>query len=120
MSGDGPDNAYRNAAMALLDMGYAISYSDETLRTLTTDFRKAAKGYGLLGAPIYVKVNVSVSNTEPASVTYRGRYKLSEGAALGDDERPVVKRGASGSPAHSAWNELELAASSYPGGEISQ
>ena len=112
---DDPDAAYRTAARALLDMGYSLAQSDETLRTVTTEYREAERGVGILGAPMQVKVSFVVSDATPASVTYRATYKSS---SLGDDEMPVVKRGMGGSPSMNAWEELETAAASYPGGTV--
>ena len=112
---DEPDAAYRNAARALLDMGYAVAQSDEVLRTVTTDYRQTEKGVGVLNAPLEMKVVLVVSDETPATIVYRGTYRSS---SLGDEEMPVLKRGMSGSPSMNAWNELETAARSYPDGAV--
>lgn len=112
---DDPDAAYRNAAQGLLDLGYALSQSDETLRTVTTEYRQAEKGIGVMNAPQHVRVSIVVREATPTTVTYRATFKSS---TFDDEESPVVKRGMGGSPAMNAWEELETAAASYPGGTV--
>ena len=112
---DDPDTAYRNAARALLDMGYPMVQSDAVLRTATTDYRETKKGVGLLNAPMEMRIVLVVSDATPATVAYRATFKSS---SLPGGEMPVVKRGQGGSPSMNAWNELETAAASYPGGTV--
>lgn len=110
---DAPAEAYRKAARSLLEKGYAIAQSDETLLTFTTEYRRAKRGVGLLNAPLHVKVSISISGDTVGVVTYRGLFRSS---SIGDDEFPVVMRGMAGSPAMNAWDELIHAAEAYPGG----
>jgi len=118
---DAPDDAYRRTAQLLQKQGYSFSNTDETLLSLTTEWKSYA-GNNRMKVSAYVEEDDSAS----AKVTFKGTSRLGynvgqaiAGEAAAEDAGSVVEnRGQSGSPMQEAFTELNGLARSYPDGEV--
>ena len=107
------DASYKSFAQHLLQDGYSIKYSDETLHTLTTSYKNASKK----GTDISTDVSISAAffeDGESTKIIIRGTGK--QGFIIGGADLGILTishTGMSGSLARVAWDEMLSISQSY-------
>jgi len=112
---DAPKDAYQKTARILQREGYTLSNTDETLLTLTTDW----KNYQGTGGEMRVTAIVD-EREQGAKVTLQGKQLVRIGGGqFGDSAGSEIQNsGQSGSPMLKAFKELGKLASQYESAEI--
>lgn len=103
------DEAYSDIGSYLINQGYSIENTSPEFFSLSTDYKSAPEGYGLMRADVNVSISASVSSLEDGSaIILNARVDN----ALADESR-VEQKGQSGSVMRIAWDELYRVAKSY-------
>ena len=112
---DAPKDAYQKTARILQREGYTLSNTDETLLTLTTDW----KNYQGTSGEMRVTAIVD-ERDEGATVTLRGKnvLRISGGEFAESAGSEIQNTGQPESPMQNSFKELERLASQYESAEI--
>jgi hypothetical protein len=100
-----PEQAYKQLAMALQESGYSIASSDATLQSITTSGRQYKN--------IAVVLNTSVKGDSTAVIVLKGNFRLADFTPSA-----IEYRGANGSPAMRAWEQMEGVAKALPSSKV--
>lgn len=103
------ESAYLHTAQILQNRGYTFRSTDETLKSLSTDFRGVSQRWGVDNT--FVRIGTHIQGNSNSKIIVRGWYKTLENE---DSEtgQTVTKFGQNGSPTRNAWKELFQVASS--------
>jgi hypothetical protein len=103
------DEAYKKVAQTLQNSGYTFRSTDETLKSISTDFRGVSQRWGVDNT--FVRIGTSVQDDSNSKILVRGWYKTLENEDT-ESGQTIKKFGQNGSPARDAWKELYQLASS--------
>ncbi len=103
------ETAYIKLAQTLQNRGYTFRSTDETLKSISTEFRGVSQRWGV--DDTFVRIGANVQGESNTTITVRGWFKNIEinGSETG---QTVKKFGQNGSPARNAWKEMYQVASS--------
>jgi hypothetical protein len=102
-------SAYKKVARILQNRGYTFRSTDETLKSISTEFRGISQRYGVDNT--FVRIGANVQGESNSKVSIRGWYKtfVNEDTETG---QTVKKFGQNGSPTRKAWKEIYQVAKS--------
>ena len=95
--------AYRTVAQILLNRGYTFHSTDETLKSISTEFKGISQRWGV--DYTFVRIGVNIQGESNAKAIVRGWYKTIENKSDETGQR-IRKYGQNGSPVRDAWLEL--------------
>lgn len=103
------ESAFQDVGQFLIRNGYTIENSSPEFYSLTTAYKEASRGSGLLQVPIDLSISVSVlENDQQTEVIFSGKYRSEYG-----EDIQIEQKGASGSVWRITWNDLYSLAKSY-------
>ena len=109
------ESAYKKLGQTLQSRGYRFNSTDETLKSITTDFIDTYDTLGKSGA--YVSINSYIKGESNVTIVIKGNFQVINY----DNDRngqKIEKFGQGNSPARKAWKEMFILANSL-GGSLS-
>jgi uncharacterized lipoprotein len=103
-----PDEAYRQIAQFLNDKGFTLSNTDETLRTITTDFKsnEGFKNYDY-------KISASVREKEGTNIILKATVKSTDMISGGMKTHEAENSSMSSNFDHKVWDRLKNLADEF-------
>lgn len=99
--------AYLEAAKTLKSRDYIIGYSDEKLKTITTDYKDLTKG--TFSTKSNAKLSINIIGEKDAEITIIGMCDIL------NEAQNITKMGQNNSPIRIAWKEMWLTATAMKG-----
>jgi hypothetical protein len=102
-------SAYKKVAQTLQTRGYTFRSTDETLKSISTEFAGVSQRWGVDNT--FVRIGANVQGESNSKIAIRGWWKTLENEDT-ETGQTVKKFGQNGSPARNAWKELYQVANS--------
>jgi len=102
--------AYLEAAKTLKRRDYIISFADEIIKTITTDYKDLAKG--AFSTMSNAKLSINIIGEKDAEITVSGMIDVL------DSSNDIIKMGQNNSPIRIAWKEMWLTATAMKGDKM--
>ncbi len=106
------ETAYRSIAQILQNRGYTFRTTDETLKSISTEFSGITQRWGV--DHTFTRIGISIQGDTNAKIFIRGWMKTIDNESDQTGQR-IRKHGQSGSPVRNAWIELFEIASEIEG-----
>mgnify|MGYP007116967009 CR=1 FL=1 len=103
------ESAYKKVAQILQNRGYTFRSTDETLKSISTEFTGVSQRWGVDNT--FVRVGANVQGESNSKIAVRGWWKTLENEDT-ETGQTVKKFGQNGSPARNAWKEMYQVANS--------
>jgi len=103
------NSAYKKVAQTLQSRGYTFRSTDETLKSISTEFTGVSQRWGVDNT--FVRIGANVQGESNSNISIRGWYKTLENEDT-ETGQTVKKFGQNGSPARIAWKEMYQVAKS--------
>jgi len=104
------EEAYLDAAKTLKSRNYIISFADEKIKTITTDYKDLIKG--ALSTVSNAKLSINIIGKKDAKITISGMFDVL------DSSNNIIKMGQNNSPIRIAWKEVWLTATAMKGDKM--
>jgi len=101
--------AYKKVAQTLQNRGYTFRSTDETLKSISTEFRGVSQRWGVDNT--FVRIGANVQGESNSKIAIRGWYKTLENEDT-ESGQTIKKAGQNGSPTRNAWKEMYQVAKS--------
>lgn len=104
------EEAYLEAARTLKSRNYIISFADEKIKTITTDYKDLIKG--VFSTVSNAKLSINIIGEKDAKITISGMLDVL------DSSNDIIKKGQNNSPIRIAWKEVWLTAKAMKGDKM--
>jgi hypothetical protein len=104
------EEAYLEAAKTLKSRNYIISFADEKIKTITTDYKDLIKG--VFSTVSNAKLSINIIGEKDAKITISGMLDVL------DSSNDIIKKGQNNSPIRIAWKEVWLTAKAMKGDKM--
>ncbi|WP_440999810.1 hypothetical protein [Fodinibius sp. SL11] len=102
-------SAYKKVAQTLQTRGYTFRSTDETLKTISTEFTGVSQRWGVDNT--FVRIGANIQNESNSKIAIRGWWKTLENEDT-ETGQTIKKFGQNSSPARNAWKEMYQVANS--------
>ena len=96
-------SAYKKVAETLQNFGYTFRSTDETLKSISTEFRGVSQRWGVDNT--FVRIGANVKGESNSEISIRGWFKTLENENT-ETGQTIKKFGQNGSPMRNAWKEM--------------